>query len=102
MPSANKKFLRARNDAAHFVGRGNVLNLCTDSKRPGTVTFLTTIQNKFIKRLSWNKAESSFRTTLCHYADKLLRKRVFFCSSEQGNPADAFEFACAQQLQFQN
>jgi hypothetical protein len=34
------------------------------------VTFLTTAPNKFIRRLSWNKAKSSFRTTVRHYADK--------------------------------
>jgi hypothetical protein len=32
---------RSQDQAAHFVERGKVLNLCTDSKRGDAVTFLT-------------------------------------------------------------
>jgi hypothetical protein len=51
------------------------------------VTFLTTAKNKFISRLDLNEAETNFPTTARRYADKWLRKRDFFCSSEEGNPA---------------
>ena len=65
-----KNTSRMRNQAADFVERGKVLNLCADSKRSAGVTFLTTAQNKFINCLRLNKARRIFRTTLRHYADK--------------------------------
>jgi len=90
------------NQPKGFDGAGNVLNLCTDSKPPTTVTFLTTARNKFIIQSRLNMAESNFRTTLRHYADKWLRKRVFFCSLEQGNPAAFLDASHWAQLRFQN
>ena len=41
-----------------------------------------------------------FQTTDHRYADKWLCKRVFFCSSEQGNPEDRSEDAAASRLLF--
>jgi hypothetical protein len=47
-----------------------VLNLCEDSKRSRTVTFLARVQNKFINCLRGNEAEANFPTTCRRYADK--------------------------------
>jgi hypothetical protein len=82
-----KSTKRSPKQAADFTKHGKVLNLCGESKCSGAVIFLAGAQNKFIIRLRLSEAERNFRTTNRHYADKLLRKRVFFCSSEQGNPA---------------
>jgi hypothetical protein len=84
---------RPPNQAAGFAASGKVLNLRIDSKCRTAVIFLTTAQNKFINCLRSNGADGNFRTTNRHYADKWLRKRVFFCSSEQGNPAYALKSA---------
>jgi hypothetical protein len=61
---------RPQNQAANFVGRGKRLNLRADSNPSSAVTFLTIAQNKFINRLRLNVANSNFRTTVRHYADK--------------------------------
>jgi hypothetical protein len=53
-----------------FLQGRKVLNLCEDSKRSGTVTFLARAQNKFIKCLRSNEAEANFPTTCRRYADK--------------------------------
>jgi hypothetical protein len=71
-----------QNEATDFQEGGKVLNLCMDSNRGSAVTFLTIAQNKFTVRLHLSAAESDFRTSARHYADKWLRDRVFFCSSE--------------------
>jgi hypothetical protein len=55
---------------AHSLQSRNVLNLCEDSKRSGSVTFLARAQNKFINCLRSNKAEVNFPTTRRRYADK--------------------------------
>jgi hypothetical protein len=99
---ARKWTSRSPNQAAGFVKRDKVLNLCRDSKRRTAVTFLTAAQNKFINRLRLGEAEANFRTTDRHYADKWLRKRVFFCSSEQGNPAAGSNVAAQARLLSQN
>jgi hypothetical protein len=78
---------RPPNQAAGFEASGKVLNLRIDSKCRTAVIFPAPAQNKFINCLRSNGADGNFRTTNRHYADKWLRKRVFFCSSEQGNPA---------------
>jgi hypothetical protein len=67
---ARKWTSRSPNQAAGFVKRDKVLNLCRDSKRRTAVTFLTAAQNKFINRLRLGEAEANFRTTDRHYADK--------------------------------
>jgi hypothetical protein len=99
---ARKSTSRSPNQATGFVKRDKVLNLCRDSKRRTAVTFLTAAQNKFINRLRLGEAEANFRTTDRHYADKWLRKRVFFCSSEQGNPAASSNVAAQSRLLSQN
>jgi hypothetical protein len=55
---------------AGHLQRRKVLNLCEDSKRSGTVTFLARAQNKFINCLRWDEAEANFPTTHRRYADK--------------------------------
>jgi hypothetical protein len=64
------------------------------------VTFLTAVQNKFIDCLHSNEAETNFPTAARRYADKWLRKRDFFCSSEQGNPARLLNAAAQPQSLF--
>jgi hypothetical protein len=59
-----------QNQRTHSGSSSKVLNLCIDSRRAGTVTFLTCEPNNFINQSSANMAKSSFRTTLRHYADK--------------------------------
>jgi hypothetical protein len=48
-----------------------------------------------------NAEEFDFRTTDRHYADKWLRKRVFFCSSGEGNPEGALRGVAKLRLLFQ-
>lgn len=84
-----------RSDCVIFLQSRNVLNLCEDSKRAAAVTFRRAAQNKFIKCLRFAAAESNFPTTLLRYADKWLRKRVFFCSSGKGNPRHIAADDCA-------
>jgi hypothetical protein len=58
------------NQPAHLLLSRKVLNLCEDSKRRGTVTFMPVAQNKFINCLRSNENETIFPTTDRHYADK--------------------------------
>jgi hypothetical protein len=61
---------RSPGQPAHLLLSRKVLNLCEDSKRRDTVTFLPVAQNKFINRLRSNESEAIFPTTDRHYADK--------------------------------
>jgi hypothetical protein len=80
---------------------GKVLNLCGDSKRRSAVIFRTVAQNKFINCLRLSRAGRNFPTTDWRYADKLLRKRDFFCSSEQGSPDGVSSGGVRSRLLFQ-
>ena len=96
-----KSTSRSPNQAAVFVQSSKVLNLCGDSRCRSAVTFLTIARNKFINCLCLSGAEIHFRTTDRRYADKWLRKRDFFCSSEEGNPAGLFNAVAKLRLLFQ-
>jgi hypothetical protein len=67
---AEKIASHSRNQAADFLERDKVLNLCGDSKCRNVVIFLIFAQNKFIKWLRLSEAGASFSTTRRHYADK--------------------------------
>jgi hypothetical protein len=81
-----KSTWRRQSQATAFARVGKVLNLCVDSKCRSAVIFPTIAQNKFINCLRNSGSAMHFQTTDHRYADKWLCKRVFFCSSEQGNP----------------
>jgi hypothetical protein len=95
-----KSTSHSQNQATAPMRGGKVLNLCEDSKCRTAVIFLAAAQNKFTNCLRSSRSKLDFQTTDRRYADKWLRKRVFFCSSEQGNPAAPSDSAARSRLQF--
>jgi hypothetical protein len=65
-----KSTLRSPNQAAAFARSGKVLNLRIDSKCRSAVVIAMVAENKFINCLRFSGAETNFRTTDRHYADK--------------------------------
>jgi hypothetical protein len=96
-----KSTSHSQNQAMAPMRGGKVLNLYEDSKCRTAVIFLAVAQNKFTNCLRSSRSKMDFQTTDRRYADKWLRKRVFFCSSEQGNPQRRQTLRCGRDCNFE-